>query len=1144
MSERDIFDAALAIDDLAERAAYLDRVCEGDAELRKHIDELLSVLSQVGSFLEQPAVALEATVDDPISERPGTVIGSYKLMEQIGEGGMGLVFVAEQQQPVRRKVALKVIKPGMDTRQVVARFEAERQALALMDHPNIAKVLDGGTTGSGRPYFVMELVKGVPITEYCDQNQVPIRQRLELFVSVCQAVQHAHQKGIIHRDLKPSNVLVVSHDGTPVVKVIDFGVAKAIGQQLTDKTIYTQFSQLIGTPLYMSPEQAGQSGLDVDTRSDIYSLGVLLYELLTGTTPFDKERLREVGYDEMRRIIREEEPPKPSTRLSTLGQVAATISTQRQSEPKQLRRLIRGELDWIVMKALEKDRNRRYETANGLAMDVQRYLHDEPVMACPPSAAYRFRKFARRNQVALWTTGLVAAALLIGTAVSIWQAVEANAARTLAGELLENEKNARSEADRHAEQERDARNETEVSLYLQTLARVQREREAGNVGLAEQLLDDPRWQKFRGWEWHYLKRLRYGQRGPLHHTSCMWGLALSPDGRLLAAGGSDGIVKLWNTQTWEVVRYFQTSGMKVQRLAFGPGSRQLAAPCCDYGIVKIWDVATSMSRTLEHGNEQVGSVVFSPDGRWIASGGSKSVKIWDMATGRTLRTLPGAEAAARSMALSPDGRLLAVANRDQTIRLWDTVGWTERRPLGPHATPVLGLAFRADGAQLAAACGMLLWRGSEGEVKIWDVATGQEVRRLRGHVGGAFTVAFTPDGRRLASGGVADALVKVWDVQAGHETLSLRGHSDAITGVVFSPDGRYLYSAGTDHTVRVWDATPLEERDRPELHSLHGHTGPISRVAFSPDNRHLVSGGRDGTVKVWDARTGQEICTLTSHAGPIQGLAFRPYGRQLALTSEPPEANGEVKLWDIQTWREISNPGLKGVEGDFAGCVAFRPDGRRLAADDDDGYVIWDMATGIPVRTLRTANHFFHTSVAYGPDGQLASSTVEGTVLIWDLSARAEVAPFAALLASPPGLGRLFEVWRTTTSLPTHVLAAHEGRVMCVAFSPDGACLASASVDGTIKLWDTRTYQLIKTLQGHRGGVHSLAFRPDGKRFASAGSDATIRIWDTATRRPLFTLYGHTDAIYALAFSPDGRWIASGGWDGTVKIWDAEPAAK
>src|SRR5262249_30441325 len=299
--------------------------------------------------------------------------------------------------PVRRKVALKVLKPGMDTRQVVARFEAERQALALMDHPHIAQVFDGGETASGRPYFVMELVKGAPITEFCDQNCLPVRERLALFVSVCQAVQHAHQKGIIHRDLKPSNVLVTVHDTTPVVKVIDFGVAKALGQELTDKTLFTCFAQMVGTPLYMSPEQAGQSGLDIDTRSDIYSLGVLLYELLTGTTPFDKARLKEVDYEELRRIIREEEPPRPSTRISTLGQAASTVSAQRKSVPRQLSRLFRGELDWIVMKCLEKDRNRRYETPNGLARDVERYLHDEPVQACPPSPWYRVRKFVRRH---------------------------------------------------------------------------------------------------------------------------------------------------------------------------------------------------------------------------------------------------------------------------------------------------------------------------------------------------------------------------------------------------------------------------------------------------------------------------------------------------------------------------------------------------------------------------------------------------------------------------------------------------------------------------------------------------------------------------------------------------------------------------
>jgi serine/threonine protein kinase/tetratricopeptide (TPR) repeat protein len=412
-----VFSKALELAEPAERARYVAWACGENVQLRAEVESLLGALDRAGSFLEAPAAPLSQTVEEPrVHEGPGTVIGPYKLLEQIGEGGFGVVFMAEQQQPIRRKVALKVLKPGMDTRQVVARFEAERQALALMDHPHIAQVFDGGETAAGRPYFVMELVRGVPSTDFCDQNQLPIRARLELFLSVCQAVQHAHQKGIIHRDLKPSNVLVTLHDDKAVVKVIDFGIAKATGQQLTEKTLFTHFAQMVGTPLYMSPEQAQMSGLDVDTRSDIYSLGVLLYELLTGTTPFDSARFKEVGYDELRRIIREEEPPRPSTRISTLGQAATTVCTQRQSDPKRLGQMFRGELDWIVMKCLEKDRNRRYDTASALAADVQRYLRDEPVLACPPSRLYRFRKFARRYRGRMAAAGLLAGLLLAAVA--------------------------------------------------------------------------------------------------------------------------------------------------------------------------------------------------------------------------------------------------------------------------------------------------------------------------------------------------------------------------------------------------------------------------------------------------------------------------------------------------------------------------------------------------------------------------------------------------------------------------------------------------------------------------------------------------------------------------------------------------------
>ena len=412
------------------RAAYLDDVCGSDPDLRRRVERLLDAQPNVGSFMDSPAAGPTMTLPaGEVLEGPGTIIGPYKLLEQIGEGGMGIVYMAEQSQPVRRKVALKIIKPGMDTRQVIARFEAERQALAMMDHPNIAKVLDAGATETGRPYFVMELVRGIPITDYCDQHRLPIHKRLDLFMQVCRAVQHAHQKGIIHRDIKPTNVLVTALDGVPMPRVIDFGIAKATGQSLTDKTLFTGFAQLIGTPLYMSPEQAELSAVDIDTRSDIYSLGVLLYELLTGTTPFDQGVFRTAALDEVRRIIREQEPPKPSTRLSALGAASTTVSDNRQSDVRMLSRSLRGELDWIVMKALEKDRRRRYDTASGLARDVERYLAGDAVEAGPPSGWYRLRKFVRRNRVVLTTTALVALALIAGTTVSVWQVIVARRAR-------------------------------------------------------------------------------------------------------------------------------------------------------------------------------------------------------------------------------------------------------------------------------------------------------------------------------------------------------------------------------------------------------------------------------------------------------------------------------------------------------------------------------------------------------------------------------------------------------------------------------------------------------------------------------------------------------------------------------------------
>jgi eukaryotic-like serine/threonine-protein kinase len=513
-----VFHAAIDEHPPEEWESYVHRACGEDIQLQREVLGLLRAHQDGSSVLVAPAVGANGSETElQIAERVGTQIGPYKLLEQIGEGGFGIVFMAEQQQPVRRRVALKVIKPGMDTRQVIARFEAERQALAMMDHPNIAKVLDAGATENGRPYFVMELVHGVPITEYCNQCSLGTHERLKLFITICQALQHAHQKGVIHRDIKPTNVLVSIQDGRAAPKIIDFGVAKAINQRLTEHTLATGFVQMLGTPLYMSPEQAELSALGVDTRSDIYSLGVLLYELLTGTTPFDKNRLQNAPYDELRRILREEEPPRPSARISTLAaDVATTVSEGRKIETRKLSQSLRGDLDWIVMKCLEKDRGRRYETVNALAGDVQRYLSNEPVDARPPTNFYRFQKLVRRQKVVVAASGAVLAALVLGLGASTWMFFKERAARERAVAAELEQSRLREQAQVNEEKAKtEAAKSQQMAAYMANLAQALARGELSEVEpIVSQMLtphlengsSSADWLRFRGELWSRIGR--------------------------------------------------------------------------------------------------------------------------------------------------------------------------------------------------------------------------------------------------------------------------------------------------------------------------------------------------------------------------------------------------------------------------------------------------------------------------------------------------------------------------------------------------------------------------------------------------------------------------------------------------------------
>jgi WD40 repeat protein/serine/threonine protein kinase len=1102
MDEAAIFLEALQQPSPEERGAFLDQACGGNRELRHSVELLLKAHARAGDFLSAPSTGPIHDTAELASthEAAGAVIGPYKLIERIGQGGMGTVWMAQQTEPVKRVVALKLIKAGMDSKQVIARFEAERQALALMDHANIARVLDGGTTksepggvSSGRPYFVMDLVKGVPITEYCDDHHLTPRQRLELFIPVCQAIQHAHQKGIIHRDLKPSNVLVALYDGRPVPKVIDFGVAKAAGQSLTDKTLVTGFGAIVGTLEYMSPEQAEVNQLDIDTRSDIYSLGVLLYELLTGTTPFTRKDLEKAGMLEMLRVIREQEPTTPSTKLGTAEDLP-TLAANRGMEPAKLTKLMRGELDWIVMKALEKDRNRRYETASAFAADIQRYLADEPVQACPPSAWYRLRKFARRNRAVLATASAIAMAVLAavgslggGFAGAYWQWQRAEREYHKATELAKAE---------------------ERTAYARAVALAYAEWRAGNAGTAQQMLNACR-PELRGWEWHYLRRhFRVRQLATLEgHTDGVLAVAFSPDGAQIASGDADGVVTVWDRQALRATRTLREPAA-VTAVAFSADGKYLGSGTTD-GTVRVWDTATGKELATLRGHEPaVTGLAFDPtppaDGRaaWrLACTGGASMrsvlKLWDATNGQALveRACPSLLAA---VTFSPDGKSLATAGHDGDVIGWDAStlqpiinfrGQTER------IVPWASVAFSADGRWVAA--GSL-----DGLVRVWHAATAQEfLSVLTPTQAGVAGLTFAgPDGRILAAS-TTDNTVLGWFTRSGKPAFTLRGHNRAVGAVTCSPDGRCLASASLDRTVRLWD---IDRRDEDLTLRPANNTG-VTGIAFSPDGARLASATGDRTLKVWDVVTGKKIMALPKLPAAVTGVTFSPDGSQLASADE----GGTVRLRDAVTGGEIT--AMQGHAGRLA-AVVFCPRGDTLASAGADGTVrVWNVASGLERFCLRAHGGPIH-AVAFSPDtSRLASGGEDGVARVWDAAT---------------GQERL-------------ALLGHEGPVHAVAFSPDSRHLATAGHDEAVRIWDARTGALVRTMRGHTGAVRALAYSSGG-RLASVGDDKAVRLWDAAGQE-LLALRGHTQALHTVVFSRDGHRLVSAGDDGTIKVWDGTP---